>query len=83
MNAYHGCAQLTRKQYDLKSREVDALTRSIDISGTLFRAARADYLEVLMTQRDALESRLELVETKKEQMNAVVNVYRDLGGGWQ
>lgn len=71
------------KQYDLKSREVDALTRSIDISGTLFSAARADYLEVLMTQRDALESRLELVETKKEQMNAVVNVYRDLGGGWQ
>jgi NodT family efflux transporter outer membrane factor (OMF) lipoprotein len=71
------------RQYDLKTREVDALTRSIDISGTLFSAARADYLEVLMTQRDALESRLELVETKKEQMNAVVNVYRDLGGGWQ
>lgn len=71
------------RQYDLKSREVDALTRSIEISNTLFTSARADYLEVLMTQRDALESKLELVETKKEQMNAVVNVYRDLGGGWQ
>jgi outer membrane protein TolC len=32
----------------------------------------ADYLEVLMTQRDALEAKLELVETKKQQLNAVV-----------
>lgn len=71
------------KSYDLKSKQVDALTRSIDISNDLFKSARADYLEVLMTQRDALESKLELVETKKEQLNAVVNIYRDLGGGWQ
>lgn len=69
------------KRYDVKSREVDALTRSIDISNTLFASARADYLEVLMTQRDALDSKLELVETKKEQMIAVVNLYRELGGG--
>jgi outer membrane protein TolC len=71
------------KQYELKSKEVDALTQSINISNMLFTSARADYLEVLMTQRDALASKLELVETKKEQMNAIVNVYRDLGGGWQ
>lgn len=71
-----------RKRYDLKSKQVDALTKSIDISNMLFTSARADYLEVLMTQRDALESKLELVDTKKEQLNAVVNIYRGLGGGW-
>lgn len=71
------------KSYDLKSKQVDALTRSIDISNDLFKSARADYLEVLMTQRDALESKLELIETKKQQMNAVVNIYRNLGGGWK
>jgi len=71
------------KAYDAKSKEVEALTRSTDISTILFASARADYLEVLMTQRDALKSKLELVETKKEQLIAVVNVYRDLGGGWQ
>jgi outer membrane protein TolC len=71
------------KSYALKSKQVDALTRSIDISNDLFRSARADYLEVLMTQRDALESKLELIETKKAQLNAVVNIYRDLGGGWR
>lgn len=71
------------KSFALKSQQVDALTRSIDISNDLFKSARADYLEVLMTQRDALEAKLELVETKKDQMNAVVNIFRDLGGGWK
>jgi len=71
------------KSYALKSQQVDALTRSIEISNDLFRSARADYLEVLLTQRDALESKLELVETKKEQLTAVVSIFRDLGGGWQ
>ncbi|MBO9153356.1 TolC family protein [Chitinophaga sp. GCM10012297] len=71
------------KSYELKSQQVAALTRSIDISNDLFKSARADYLEVLMTQRDALESKLELIETKKSQLNAVVNIYKDLGGGWK
>ena len=70
------------KSYDLKAQEVEALTQSIDISNTLFRSARADYMEVLLTQRDALESKFELVETKVKQMNAFVNIYRALGGGW-
>ncbi|HEY9048450.1 MAG TPA: TolC family protein [Ohtaekwangia sp.] len=68
--------------YNLKTKQVEALTQSIDISTRLFKSARADYMEVLLTQRDALESRFDLVETKMQQLNAVVNVYRALGGGW-
>lgn len=71
------------KGYELKSKQVDALTRSIDISNDLFKSARADYMEVLLTQRDALEAKLELIETKKDQLNAVVNIYKNLGGGWK
>ncbi len=70
------------RSYDLKSQQVQALTESINISTVLFRSARADYMEVLLTQRDALESKFELVETKKQQMNAMVNIYQALGGGW-
>lgn len=89
LNAYlEVSTQLSRvdnlgKSYDLKSKQVDALNRSIDISNDLFKSARADYLEVLMTQRDALETNLELIETKKDQLNATINIYRDLGGGWK
>lgn len=70
------------KSYDLRSQQVQALTQSIDISIRLFKSARADYMEVLMTQRDALESKFELIENKKQQMNAVINMYQALGGGW-
>lgn len=89
LNAYlEVTTQLARignleKSYALKTKQVEALNRSIDVSNDLFRSARADYLEVLMTQRDALEARLELIETRKDQLNAVVHMYRDLGGGWQ
>jgi multidrug efflux system outer membrane protein len=89
LNAYlEVSTQLSRinnleKSYSFKSRQVDALTKSIDISVDLFRSARADYFEVLMTQRDALEAKLELIENRKEQLVSVVNVYRNLGGGWK
>ncbi|MFT4023686.1 MAG: TolC family protein [Flavihumibacter sp.] len=89
LNGYFEVAtQLSRignldSSYQLKTQQVEALTQSIDISNDLFKSARADYMEVLMTQRDALESKFELVETKKQQFNAMVNVYRALGGGWR
>ena len=72
-----------QKSYDLKAKQVEALIQSTSISNTLFKAARADYMEVLLTQRDALESRFDLVETKIQQLNAMVNTYRALGGGWK
>jgi len=71
------------KSYDEKAKEVRALNQSIEISNSLFRSARAEYTEVLFTQRDALESKFDLIETKMQQLNATVNVYRALGGGWK
>ncbi|HRG01468.1 MAG TPA: efflux transporter outer membrane subunit [Bacteroidia bacterium] len=72
-----------KKSFELKNKQIQTLTESIDISNTLFKSARADYMEVLLTQRDALESKFELIETKKQQMNAMVNVFEALGGGWR
>ncbi|MER3376685.1 MAG: TolC family protein [Allomuricauda sp.] len=71
-----------KMSYDLKEGQVQALTESIDLSTRLFQSARVEYIEVLLAQREALESRMELVETKKDQMLAQVTMYRALGGGW-
>lgn len=71
------------KSYELHRREVKTLYNSIDVAKDLFRSARAEYMEVLMTQRDALNARSELIETKKRRMSAIVELYRALGGGWQ
>ncbi len=72
-----------KESYRFKAEQVQALNASIEISINLFRNARADYMEVLLTQEDALETRFELVETKMEQLHAWVNIYRSLGGGWK
>jgi len=71
------------KSFDLKSQQVDALNKSITISASLFQSARANYMEVLLTQRDALEAKMELIETKSDQLNAFVQMYKALGGGWR
>ncbi len=71
------------KSYELQKRQVEQLTDAIEVSNLLFRSARADYMEVLLTRRDALESEMELIETKKRQLLAMVNIYQALGGGWR
>lgn len=69
--------------FTTKTKEVEILNNSIEISNDLFTSARADYSEVLFTQREALEAKLDLIEIKAEQLNAKVNIYRALGGGWK
>lgn len=71
------------QSYTLQAQQVGQLTQSIDISSKLFASARADYMEVLLTRRDALEAQMELIENKKQQLNAAVSLYRALGGGWR
>lgn len=89
LNAYQEVAtqvsniQNLASEYDLKSQQVESMTQSIEIANLLFQSARADYMEVLLTQRDALDARAELIETKKFQLTATVDLYKALGGGWQ
>ncbi len=72
----------TTKSFDTKQKEVNLLNASIGISSSLFNSARADYMEVLLTQREAIDSKMELIEIKLKQLNAKVNMYKALGGGW-
>jgi NodT family efflux transporter outer membrane factor (OMF) lipoprotein len=66
-----------------KNKQAEALNACVDISVDLFKNARADYLDILLTQREALDAKFELIETKKQQLTAHINLYRALGGGWR
>ncbi len=72
-----------QQSFNLKEDQVDALTEAVEFSNDLFRSARADYFEVLQTQREALEAQLELIEIKAEQIGVSVTIYQALGGGWR
>ena len=72
-----------KQVYKAKSGQVDDLANAFEISNILFRAARVDYLESLLTRRDYLEAQMELMDAKQQQLSAYVNLYRALGGGWR
>ncbi len=68
---------------DFKTQQTIILNQSYETSSELFKTGRATYVEVLMTQNGSLDSKLELVEVKKRQYNAVIDIYKALGGGWR
>ena len=70
-----------RKSLELKKQQLESLDALVDFATKLFQNARADYMEVLFVLRDQRQARTELVETKQQQLSAIVNTYQALGGG--
>ncbi len=70
-----------RKSILSKRHQLEALEASVETATLLFQSARAEYVEVLLAQRELMEARLLLIEIKKEQLSAIVNAYQALGGG--
>lgn len=69
--------------HELKLKEVDVLRGSITTSIDLFKFGRATYLEVVTAQKNALQAQMELINLRKSQYEAVIGLYRALGGGWR
>ena len=72
-----------RKINALKKQQNKVLRQSVETSHLLYRYGRASYLEVLIAQRNALQSDLELINFAKQLRIAVVKIYKALGGGWK
>ena len=66
---------------EFKKQQLESLEKSVDVATKLFQNARAEYMEVLLAQRDLMEVRMTLIETKQQQLSALVSAYRALGGG--
>lgn len=72
-----------RRSIEGKKQQLQALEASVDAATNLFQNARAEYVEVLLAQRELMEARMLLIDTKQEQLAAVINAYQALGGGWR
>jgi multidrug efflux system outer membrane protein len=74
-----------RKSIEIKKQQVEALATSVLAATSLYQNPRPgvdiDYLDVLLAQDALFEARKELIETKQQQLSAVVNTYQALGGG--
>ena len=66
---------------DIKKQQIAALEASVVAATNLFQNARVEYMDVLFAQRDLRDAQNVLIETKKQQLSAIVNTYQALGGG--
>jgi multidrug efflux system outer membrane protein len=66
-----------------QSRAVDAYKVAVKISLERYRMGHADYYEVLQEQQLLFPAENSLVQFQLNQLLAVVQLYRALGGGWK
>jgi multidrug efflux system outer membrane protein len=66
-----------------QSRAVDAYNEAVKISMERYRLGNASYYEVLQEQQLLFPEEDSFVQTQLNQLLAVVQLYRALGGGWE
>lgn len=67
----------------LRQLQLEALIKSVDYTKELLTYGSATYTEVLNAQTSLLSAQLSSVNDQLQQLNAVVTLYRALGGGWE
>lgn len=67
----------------LKEEEYHLYNQSVEYSEELLENGMANYLEVITAKQNALNTQLNIITTKLQKLNATVELYRALGGGWQ
>ena len=71
------------EKIEVNQKEFEAYNLATDYSEELLNNGFANYLEVLNAQENALNSSLNLISTKNNQLQAIVDLYEALGGGWR
>lgn len=71
------------EKMQVKNNEFEAYDLATSYSEELLNNGFANYLEVLTARENALNAQLELVWIRYNELNAMVDLYEALGGGWQ
>ena len=75
--------QTNDEKIQLKQKELEAYQKAITYSEELMTYGMANYLEVLTARENALNAQLSVINTEFGRLNALVQLYRALGGGWR
>jgi outer membrane protein TolC len=70
-------------QYTISTDQVNTLRGAIGNAELLFKSGLATYLEVITAQGNLLQAELNLAAIERDQLSAMVELYRALGGGWK
>jgi len=76
-------ADKLKQQEVIAAAQVDTLRRAVFNSQLLFKSDLANYLEVITAQANAILAELNLASIQRQELGAMVELYRSLGGGWK
>lgn len=71
-----------KEELQARQDRLEAALNAQFLSGQRYDKGVTSYLEFLESQRQAFESELNYAETRRLLLDAYVNLYRALGGGW-
>jgi outer membrane protein, multidrug efflux system len=71
-----------REQAAAQERQVNALRSALHLANLRYKGGLANYLDVLIAQRNLFEAELSLAATRRLHLVSVVQLYKALGGGW-
>jgi multidrug efflux system outer membrane protein len=74
--------QQTREQVAAQKRQVESLERYAATARLRYDNGYTSYIEVLDAQRSLFNVQLLYTQTRKTQLQAMINLYKALGGGW-
>jgi multidrug efflux system outer membrane protein len=66
-----------------QAREVKVLDAAVRVSTRRYLAGHASYYEVLEAQQQLFPAELNLARVERDQLLAIVQLYKALGGGWE
>ena len=81
-NALYAYNQETKK-FEFRELEVEALRNAENNSMELLKNGYANYLDLLISRQSALNSELNMIDSKLQQLLTIVDLYEALGGGWK
>jgi multidrug efflux system outer membrane protein len=71
-----------RQIAETTATRIQALRETQRLAELRYKAGYTGYLEVLNAQRDLMQAESGLIDVQRNQLSAVVSLYKALGGGW-
>lgn len=71
-----------REQRTAQLQQVEALRSALSLANLRYKGGLANYLDVLIAQRNLFEAELALMGTHRLHLVSIVQLYKALGGGW-
>jgi len=74
--------EAAREQREAQAQQVEALRSALRLANLRYKGGLANYLDVLIAQRNLFEAELSFTATHRLHLVSIVQLYKALGGGW-